>query len=510
MTTDYNKGVGTTQQPNILLIMTDQQRWDSLSCYGNEAIHTPNLDRLASEGIRYDRCYCSNPICTPSRASLMTGQPVPVHTVERLYDILPEDRALFPSYLQEQGYQTALFGKLHVSAIRHELENRKANDGFDVYEWCPEPSLLLDHPGQAYGRWLEQQHPAFYRELLEHGRQVQDVPQACHMTHWAASRTIDFIKDRDPERPFFCKMSVFDPHNPYRDYPPEYREKVDVSKIAPTIVDREPMGRMPAPIQREHEHGYMLAGTAKGPSWGDKKAEPAATEQSAVETFYTPEAIRQDRTDYLASIALLDTEVGRVLDALSENGLEENTLVFFCSDHGDMLGDHGLLAKGAYFYDPSVRVPLMLRWPGRIDAGTVSEAPVQLHDLTATVLSAAGLSPDFLSEQMPDSHDLLAAPGEPVREHCVCVYHGTGICDEGGYFTPPIFGAMLFDGRYKLNLYFNEGQPDEPTEGQLFDLARDPSEVDNLWGAREFEPVRERLTRSLSQWYQSHHVAGSV
>ncbi|MBC2595219.1 sulfatase-like hydrolase/transferase [Ruficoccus amylovorans] len=499
MTPDQNR-----TQPNILLIMTDQQRWDSLSCYGCKAIETPNLDRLAGEGMRFDRCYCSNPICTPSRASLMTGQPVPVHTVERLYDVLPPQTPLFPVYLREQGYQTALFGKLHVSAIRHELENRKPNDGFDVYEWCPEPSLLLDHPEQAYGRWLEREHPAFYRELLANGRQVQDVPRECHMTHWAAGRTIDYLRNRDKERPFFCKMSVFDPHNPYRDYPGEFREKVDAEKIPPAITDKVEISALPEAVRREHEHGYMLAGTTKGPAWGGKKGTTEPPERAPVESFYTDEAIRRDRVDYLASIALLDAEVGRVLDALDDEGLKENTLVVFCSDHGDMLGDHSLLAKGAYFYDPSVRVPLILRWPQRIRPETVSVAPVQLHDLTATLLHAAGVDPQWLRGNMPDSFDLLGAPGDPVREACICVYHGTGICDTGSYFDPPIYGAMIFDGRYKLNLYFPEGKPEQGFDGQLFDLYNDPGECDNLWGESAHESKREALRLRLLAWYREH------
>ncbi len=497
------------RNPNIVLIMTDQQRWDSLGCYGCEAIETPNLDRLAAEGVRYDRCYVSNPICTPSRASLMTGKPVPAHGVERLYDVLSEEQELFPVHLQAQGYRTALFGKLHVSAIRHELENRRDNDGFDVYEWCPEPSLLMDDPGQAYGQWLKSTHPDFYKKLLAEGRQVDDVPQECHMTHWAASRTVDFIENANPEQPFFCKMSVFDPHNPYHDYPQAYRELVDASKIPEPIRDRVPMSDLPEAVRREHAHGYMLSEPKKGPSWGKDAAVPEPKEPTPEELahHYRPERILKDRVDYLASIALLDAEVGRVLEALDTHGLAENTLVVFCSDHGDMLGDHGLLAKGAYFYEPSVRVPLLMRWPGGIVAGTVSENPVQLHDLAATLLSASGESAEVLHERMPDSKNLLREEDGAGRAFSVCMYHGTGICDTGRYFDPPIHGAMLCDGRHKLTIYFPEGQPGAVFEGQLFDLQADPGEMENLWSDPAHRSLRDTLIESLLGWYQSH--AGS-
>ena len=494
-----------SEKPNIVIIMTDQQRWDSLSCYGCEAIQTPNLERLAEEGIRFDRCYVSNPICTPSRASLMTGKPVPAHGVERLYDILSEDQDLFPVRLQAEGYQTALFGKLHVSAIRHELAQRRSNDGFDVYEWCPEPSLLMDDPGQAYGQWLKQNHPKFYNQLLAEGRQLKDVPQECHMTHWATSRTVDYIEKADTSKPFFCKMSVFDPHDPYHDYPAAFEDLVDRSKIKAPVVDTVPMSELPEAVQREHAEGYLVAGPKKGPSWGNApvKSTPELPEKDLTYA-YRSERIEQDRVDYLASIALLDTEVGRVLDALDAHGIAENTLVIFCSDHGDMLGDHALLAKGAYFYEPSVRVPLLLRWPKMIEAGLVSNESVQLHDLTATVLSAAGVRQGEIRTLMPDSYDLLARDEGFRRQFSVCVYHGTGICDTGRYFDPPIFGAMLCDAHFKLIIYFPEGHPEAYFEGQLFDLQEDPEEIRNLWDSDVFHGKRDELIGNLLAWYQTH------
>lgn len=484
--------------------MTDQQRWDSLGCYGCEAIATPHLDGLARDGARFDHCYVSNPICTPSRASLMTGKPVPAHGVERLYDVLSPEQPLFPEHLRQAGYATALVGKLHVSAIRHELENRKANDGFDVYEWCPEPSLLLDHPGQAYGRWLEKTHPEFYARLREQGRLLQDVPRECHMTRWAADKTIEFIGNQKADTPFFCLMSVFDPHDPYRDYPSECRNLVDEAKISPVIRDDAPSEELPEAVRREHAHGYMLAGTRKGPKWGSAAPTPEPARAAAdVEAFYAPERILRDRADYLASIALLDLEVGRVLSALEDQGIAEETLVIFCSDHGDMLGDHALLAKGAYFYDPSVRVPLLLRWPEKLKGGMVRGEPVQLHDIAATVLRAAGVGPEVIRTHMPDSRDLLACGAEP-RDHVVCVYHGTGIADTGRYFDPPIHGAMSRDRRHKLVVYHAPGAPAEIIEGQLFDLSEDPQELHNLWHSPAHAEIRHAMIERLLAWHEDH------
>lgn len=510
--------------PNILVIMTDQQRWDSLGCYGCQAIGTPNLDRLAGQGIRFEHCYAANPICTPSRASLMTGKPVPAHGVARLYDVLSPEQPLFPLYLKQQGYHTALFGKLHVSAIRHELEHRRDNDGFDTYEWCPEPSLLLEHPSQAYGRWLEKNHPEFYSRLLENGRLLRDVPQECHMTHWAASRTIDYIRNRERLSPFFCMMSVFDPHNPYHDYPEKFRTRVDAAKISPPIQDSMPMHVMPEAIRREHDHGYMLAGNKKGPAWGNGNStiSPADSRQthSDIEAFYAPDRILQDQVDYLASIALLDDEVGRVLDVLDAEGIADDTLVIFCSDHGDMLGDHGLLGKGAYFYDPCIRVPLILRWP-RLqqvagNKGQLQHAPVQLHDLTSTILQAAGIDAEFVNSIMPDSRNLLAGTscvsenGSPFRDYVVSVYCGTGICDTGKYFDPPIHGAMIRNYRYKLCVYHPADNVTRMFDGQLFDMQEDPHETKNLWDSPSHAEIRHQLEEALLAWHEADSTSSAT
>jgi len=218
-------------QPNILMIMTDQQRYDSLGCYGTVCISTPNLDQLASEGLLFENCYVNNPVCTPSRASIFTGKEVPAHGVQRLHDVLPDEETLFPLHLQRLGYTTALFGKLHVSGRIKEEKERHAQDGFDIYEWCMEASISLDSPFNGYSRWLKEQDSGFHERLRALGRKLTHTPREYHMTHWAAERTIDFIEHDSGEKPFFCLMSVFDPHNPYDGFPLEYLGRVDQAKL---------------------------------------------------------------------------------------------------------------------------------------------------------------------------------------------------------------------------------------------------------------------------------------
>ncbi len=467
-------------RPNILFLMTDQQRYDSLGCYGCACAHTPNLDRLAAEGARFEHDYVDNPICTPSRASMFTGKPLPGHGVYRLYDNLPQDEVLFTRRLQEAGYTTALFGKLHVSSVDFEHNRRHPNDGFDVFELCIEACLRMDAPHQAYAQWLARNHPDFHARLLQDGRSVLHHPQEVHMTRWAADRTIDFLQRHDRDKPFFAMMSLFDPHNPYEDYPREMADLIDPAKLPAPLVREPGFGGLPAAIRREHHGSYL----------GDF-------------SNFTEEDIRRMRLGYHASIAFADQEFGRVLDALEAAGLKDNTLVVFTSDHGDMLGDHGLLVKGAFFYDANVRVPLLLRWPARFSGGRSVPALVQNHDLAATLLAAAGLAPDELAGLMPEARDILPlAAGETERVHdaTVCCYRNSGLTSEPTrtpYWDPPLNATMLRTDRYKLNLWHGT---DDPT-GELYDMESDPLEQHNLWAEPAHEGVRRELTEHLLQWF---------
>ncbi len=471
-------GSASLKSPNILLIMTDQQRYDSLGCYGFEAAHTPNLDRLADDGALFERCYVTNPICTPSRASMFTGKHLPGHGVHRLHNVLPDDEVHFTQRLQDAGYRTALFGKMHTSGRCFEESRRHPTDGFDIYEWCLEASISLDSPLNGYARWLRETSPEFYDRLYREGRKLLHIPREHHMTHWAAERMIDYIRGCDGEQPFFCMMSVFDPHNPYEDYPLEMLDLIDVDKIPdPLIIDGE-MAAQPEGIRRENEHSYL--GAFDGFSLDD---------------------LRKMRVGYHASIALIDLEVGRVLATLRERGLEENTLVIFCSDHGDMLGDHSLLVKGAFFFDPNVRVPMIMRWPNAFGGGARVKSLVGLHDVAATVLAAAGLAPEQVAASAPDASDLVPlATGDVdrVRDYAVTCHRNSGISDGGVYFDPPIHATMFRDERYKLSVFHGDG--DRPTEGTLYDMVADPDERNDLWGDAASRDIRLGLTSRLADW----------
>ncbi len=460
---------------NILFIMTDQQRFDSLSCYGCTAIETPNLDHLASQGALFTQCYVNNPICTPSRASIFTGKPLPGHGVYRLHDDLPADERPFPSRLQELGYRTALFGKLHLSSRILEQDHRHQHDGFEIYEESKSP-YLPPSKLNGYLPWLEANHPSVSDALRQKGRHLGHFPEEAHQTRWVAERTIDFLARHDRSAPFFCYASFFDPHDPYNDFPESAESLVNQAGMPAPLRGPRDWNTVPEGVRREHEHSYLGAFTS-----------------------YTDDDIRRMRTGYFASVAFLDREVGRILDALDELGYADDTLVIFTSDHGDMLGDHGLLAKGAFFYEPCVRVPLILRAPGSVEPGTVHEGIVQGHDIASTVLHAAGVDEAETRSTMPQSRDLIERLGntESPGGTAVCLYRGTGICDTKRYFDPPINAAMLRTGDHKLSLYFSRSDPDSPA-GQLFNLRDDPQELNDLWSDPAHRELRADLVYSLA------------
>ncbi|WP_163272154.1 sulfatase family protein [Chelativorans alearense] len=465
------------KRPNILMIMTDQQRRDTLGAYGCDWIPTPNLDRLAASGTAFTRATVDNPICTPSRASIFTGKMVPDHSVYRVHDNLPDDEVLFTERLRlEAGYRTALFGKLHVSSRLAEERRRHPNDGFEIYEWCLEPSVGMDSRFNGYVAWLRANAPDFLATLKANKRGELHHPEAVHMSKWAADRTIDFITGaEDDDRPFFCLMSLFDPHDPYQDHPLSMRPLIDEARIP------APIARRAAPdcVRREQEGSYL-----------GRSADFTAAE------------VHQIRLGYAASIAFADQQIGRVLDALDQAGLAENTLVIFMSDHGDQLGDHGLFVKGVALYEPTVGVPLLLRWPGQVPSGAQCGALAQGRDIAATCLAAAGLD---TAAHCPDSEDLaaMAQRGKAARQAAICAYRNSGVDNQGQFWDPPMLSTMARNERFKLALYAS----DDKTEVELFDLESDPGEQHNITGDVAYADMERFLMTEIAHFLQKEIIA---
>lgn len=455
-------------RPNILWICTDQQRYDTLSGLGNRAIRTPHLDALMAEGVTFTRAYCQSPICTPSRASFLTGKLASTLHVNRNGNAyFPAGVRLITRELADLGFDCGLVGKLHLSAADTRVEQRP-DDGYRVFKWShhPLPETYWPTPQHAYQQWLADQGvdwDAAYGAKKAEGWAAQEtytpgIAARYHQTTWCAEETIAFMRE-SRSGPWLMSVNPFDPHPPL-DPPAEYLARMDVSA-------------MPLPLFRPQE---LVSQRAFG-------GIDHQTEEPQDPAGYPA---REMVAAYYAEIELIDDQVGRILEALRNTGQWENTLVLFTSDHGEMLGDHGLRLKGCRFYEGAVHVPLIMSWPGRFQRGLLSDALVELTDIVPTLQAILG---------SPIASDVRGRSLEPIltgrsdhhvhRETVICEYHDALARPHASH------GNMLYDGRHKLCLYHGHDV------GELYDLRDDPSEFHNLWDSPACADTRWRLTKRL-------------
>ena len=460
-------------KPNILWICTDQQRWDTLSCLGFQGARTPHIDALAADGTVFTRAYTQSPICTPSRATFLTGMYPVAHQVQRNgNEGFPGHLTLVPKLFKQAGYATGLIGKLHLSAAEARIEERP-DDGYDEFYWSQHAAPDWDS-GHDYQNWLAERGVDAKAEFArQSGLVTSPLPAEHHQVSWARERADSFIR-RHADEPWLLSINVFDPHPPF-DPPRSY-------------LDRFRPEDMPAPAFAESdlEKYPRFAGVdQQAGSAVDPRVRPTGESKGGTHdrppTEYDVPALR---AAYFAMIAQIDDMVGALMATLAETGQTRDTLVIFMSDHGEMLGDHGLLYKGCRFYDGLVRVPLVISWPGAFLKGIVSEALVELVDLPATLLEAAGLA-------LPDQNQgrslvgLLTGQADPAhhKPYVLCEYFDAiNVADRVGSR-----GTMYCDGRYKIAVYHDAG------EGELYDLDNDPQELDDLWHRPEFRKVRDEL-----------------
>jgi len=471
------------RRPNILWYCTDQQRFDTIAALGNPHIRTPNLDRLCGRGTAFRRAYCQSPICTPSRASFMTGRyPATTHVHRNGNAYFPPSEVLVSRILAEAGYSCGLVGKQHLSASKGH-EKRVERDGYEVFEWSHHPLPNLDRDHHAYHRWLEEEMGVDPHALYDAigGFCGPGVPAELHQTRWATERALCFAEAR-PDRPWMLNINVFDPHPPF-DPPPDYLARYDPSRLPP------PLFRS-SDLERQERFAGIAQQTMKAldPSGENPKGQLDAEAQRA-SAYRPPESFNGQEViaAYYAMIELIDHEFGRLLDGLEAMGQLDDTLIVFMSDHGELLGDHGLLYKGCRFFEGLVHVPLIMAWGGEIREGLESDALVELVDIAPTLLEAAGIEvPGFM--QGRSLLPLLGGSSDPhrFRDHVVSEFNDA----LGSAAIPaPSHGTMVFDGRYKLVLH--HGTP----EGELFDLERDPGEFDDLYHDPEAAELRCRLMR---------------
>ncbi len=433
-------------KPNLLLITTDTQRWDTLKCMGNEHAISPCIDKLASEGVMFTQAHTSSPVCMPARSCLMTGLHTPIHGgIENGTTRLTHFTTL-PDLLKEQGYTNIMVGKTHFGEVP---------DTFDVVTGDEHGSYLKE---RGYDPQASHVHPT-------------SVPEEHCLESYLVDRTIDEIEKVKGSGPFFAFCSMPAPHPP--ETPPgkwmTCYDDVPLPEI--NYVDGEE--------QRQPEHTKRLLGIEKENRTleGESKTEVKYWREAIgriIEKEHL-DTIDQVRRLYYGFASYCDAQVGRLIDFLDRNGLRENTLVIFTSDHGQQYFDHGFNDKHNW-YDASWRIPFVMSMPGTLPEGETRDFAIW-NDITTTLLGAADTGCSTMQ-----GFDLFTAVknGEQSPRRCAIgtLYKSCAVATHN----------------WKLEYYFEEGT------GRLFDRQNDPLEREDLYANPAYSEVKNSLLHALLSW----------
>jgi len=455
-------------RPNILFIMTDDHTTQAMSCYGSRINQTPNLDRIANEGIRMDRVFCTNSICTPSRATILTGKYSHMNGVP-VFNRFDGSQPTVAKMLQSAGYYTAMIGKWHLGSDP---------TGFDYWNILPGQGVYID--------------PTLYDK---DGSQIYKG----YATDIIADITIDTLKNRPKDKPFFMMSHHKAPH---REWTPDekHRKQFEGKHIPEPVTLRDDYaGRTDALHEQQQSvfrdltrndlklippPGLSAADRNKWLAVKPTEVEIVVDGQRKVLTGKELEDWKYQRymQDYLACVQSVDDNVGRVLDWLDANGLRENTIVIYTSDQGFFLGEHGLFDK-RFMYEEALRMPFVARWPGVIHAGSTARAIGINCDFAPTFLDAAGL---------PTPADMQGrsylpiwkghVPGDWRHAMYYRYYH-----DPGDHNTRAHYGIRT--ETHKLIYFWKKDQ------WECYDLRKDPLEMHNIYT----DPSQQKVVAALKE-----------
>lgn len=439
------------KKKNIVFLFPDQLRADFLGCYGAKFIKTPNIDALCDEGIKYERALSPSPVCVPARASLLTGKNcIKTGVFNNDHWLRPDHDACgmktWPELLSENGYHTEAIGKMHFypwdigEGFRHRVISEDKRHIFikdDYYHYLKEHGLSKYHASEGEG-YLENKGAAPSKIPLEH-----------QIDKWVADRTCEFIENYKSDEPFALMVGFPGPHCPY-DPPKEMADLYDPGDMPDSI---------PETAESRAFKDDCIAGNKL--SWNGVDY-----------SVFTEQQKKKVRAYYAALVTFVDEQVGRVIDSLKKKGVFEDTMIIFSSDHGDYLGDFGMIGK-RQFYESNIHIPLIVRHPDNKECKTV-DSIVSLTDLYATILDSAGLS---YNQYDGDSLVLpcLSEKADVKREYL---------------FAPSLAGYMVAKGPYKYCRY-NNGV------NVLHNIEEDPAEQINLINDEKYRKIAQELDQIM-------------
>ncbi|WGQ11838.1 sulfatase [Pedobacter gandavensis] len=474
------------QQPNIIIIVSDDHAFQSIGAYGSKLMKTPSIDRIAKEGVRFDKGYVTNSICGPSRAVILTGKYSHKNGFkDNENSKFDGSQDSFVKQLRSGGYQTAWIGKWHLETTPQ---------GFDHWQVLPDQ-------GQYY-------NPDF---LMQDGTKKRYEGYVTNVVEDVAE---DWLDQRDQSKPFClvighkathrvwlpdtADMGMFDkvkfplPNNFYDDYKTREAAKIQDMSIAKTMVmgydlkmfgseaeaDREGSVKRMNPAQRAKFNAYYE------PIAADLKA------RNLTGKALTEWKFQHYMQDYLSTAASLDRNIGRTLDYLDKKGLTKNTIVIYMSDQGFYLGEHGWFDK-RFIYEESFRTPMVMRYPGVIKPGSVSKDFVMNLDIAPTMLDAAGIA---IPKDVQGKSMLPQLKDSKTAGRKVMFYH---YYENGEHSVSPHFGIR--NSRYKLIRFYKR-----VNSWELFDLQKDPNELNNLYGQKGYEKITDQMKKELDAQIASY------
>lgn len=456
------------QDPNIIIIYTDQQRYNTIRALGNSHIKTPNLDRLVKNGVAFTHSFVNVPVCAPSRWSLMTGMHTTSHSTYSNHHKAERPATSLPIEFKKKGYTTALFGKNHIFLDEQDL---------DVNMPTPKFTDLPDDGRNATRpmNWETKEDPMYV----------------------LTDSTMAFLEKNKGVKPAFVWLSYLYPHTPFGTSEPYFSmyDEVDIPK--PIV---EPNGLIAAnkPFRQVYHQ-----------------------ENNDIVKAYDSDMVMRMRRNYYGMITMIDNEVGRLMDFLEKENMRENTLVIFTSDHGDYMGDHGLMTKSPAMYDCLTRVPLIFSWKGVFQENIISDELISNIDIMPTILSVID-APIPEQVQGVDFSQYLKKGKEEGQSYREYVFAEYGI--PGNSVNRQTVEELMPDYKEKV-VYYNK--PHVPWEAnpfslagrfrmirnhdwkyvenkgdisELYDLKNDPNELINVWGNTDYLEIQTKLQHDLDTW----------
>ena len=482
-------------KPNLVFIMSDQQRFDTLKCYGNDWINTPRLNELSEESFVFENAYVTQPVCAPARSSIMTG--LYPHTAGPTVNKIPLNNDVKTiAELVDNDYKCGYFGKWHLG------DDTVKQRGFD--EWIS----VEDHYNSSYFNG-ELPYSDLHNWLISKGHEPGSVgptgkkifndkdrsllPEESQMAAFLSEKSEEFIMNNKLD-PFILYVSTFEPHSPYAG-PLDGMYNPEEIPTGPTFL-KKPNNVSKINEARSSYHSSFLDGQ-------DQRSDEYMNNYlaSREEDFSTKEGWLKARADYFANITLVDNMVGRIIDSLKENGLYDDTIIIFTSEHGEMMGDHGMLEKRT-LYEESAKVPLLVKLNGKRSSQKLIKGSFSHIDLVPTILTLLDqkIPKNLQGQNKTDSFKTLSLENNEV----IVEWNGQGQIDDRNLGSEDINNlnqnprrSLIFN-RMKLNLTLND-------KSEFFDLNIDPYEEVNRIDDPKYSEIISEMQKKISLWQKNNN-----